>query len=295
MSASGIDARRALGARMMALPGVAGALALLGTAVIAAEPITALVVPGSPRFAFRARLADGRVVKVRRVKRPGKAARGWRYVQGLRDPPFPRVLVRIGEILIEEWVDGTPLGHATPAATDLAAAARLLARLHRVPLDVRAPARRRATMDLARATLVRLAALRERRLLGDEATDRLADAARRHVPADARIGVTHNDLCGENLVVDATGALRVIDNETVDVGFVDYDLARTWYRWRLDAAAWTSFIAAYVTAGGAEPAARNLPFWRIAAVAKSAAVRAAASPADLEVALERLRELAEPR
>ena len=279
---------------LMALSGVAEAIDLLGSAVVAAQPITALIVPGSSRFALRLWLADGRVVKLRRPKRPEKAARAWSHVQRLRDPPFPRLLVRTREILVEEWIDGASLGRASPAATELAAAGRLLARLHRTPLGDPAVARRKAPADLARATIARLAVLCERRLLADAVAERLTDAARRYAPAAARIALTHNDLCGENLVIDATGTLRVIDNETIDVGFVDYDLARTWYRWRLDAAAWASFVAAYVEAGGAKPVARRLPFWRIAAVAKSAVVRAAAAPADLEVALSRLRELAVP-
>ena len=29
------------------------------------------------------------------------------------------------------------------------------------------------------------------------------------------------------------GALCLVDNETVDLGPLDYDLARTWYRWPL--------------------------------------------------------------
>jgi hypothetical protein len=43
---------------------------------------------------------------------------------------------------------------------------------------------------------------------------RLRAAAARCDPGLASIGVLHTGLCPENLVVDPTGVLRAIDNET---------------------------------------------------------------------------------
>jgi hypothetical protein len=282
------------GERLAELPGVAAALAALGAAIVAAEPVTTLAVPGSRRFAFRVRLDDGRIVKLRRLLRPEPTARAWSLIEGVPDLPFPRLLARTSEIVVETWIDGKRPG-APPTDEVLAAAARVLARLHAMPLEDRGAPRRLSTATLARETLARLDVLRGRRLLADAHADRLAALVGRLAPVEAAIGVTHNDLCGENVVLDGKGVLWVVDNEAMNVGFLDYDLARTWYRWSLDPTSWLTFVDAYHAAGGATPEESAWPFWRTAAVARSAVVRATAPAADREVALARLRALAGSR
>ncbi|HEY2388549.1 MAG TPA: phosphotransferase [Candidatus Binatia bacterium] len=276
---------------LAAQPGVGAALAALGATVIAAEPVTALALPGSARFAFRVQLDDGRVVKLRRVLRPEAAARAWRSIEGESDLPFPRVLARAGEIVVETWIDGEPPATPPPPAV-LTDAARVLARLHAAALAEPDAPRREPTAAMLRQMRARLDELRERWLLDRALAEHLVDLAGRFAPAESAIGITHNDLCGENLVVDRAGMLWVVDNEAMDVGFLDYDLARTWYRWGLDAPSWAAFVAAYAAAGGAAPHESTAPFWRIAAVARSAVVRAAAAPPERDVALARLRALA---
>ena len=279
-------------ADVLAHSGAAELLARLGAEAVAAESITTLHLQGSPRFAYRVTLADGRTVKLRRPSRPERAARAWELLEAIGDARFAMVILREGNLAVEEWIDGTPLDARPPRPEHVASAAAFLAALHRVRIDGIDVGRVVATTAMRDATCSRLEGLRQYALLAGEEESRLSIAVRRLAPATARIGITHNDLCGENLVVDTSGTLRVVDNEDVAPGFVDFDLARTWYRWELEPTAWEHFLARYVTEGGTRPEPSVFEFWKIAAVAKSAVVRLAASPPQREHALSRLRALA---
>ena len=279
-------------ADVLAHPGAADLLGRLGAEAVAAEVITTLYLQGSQRFAYRVTLADGRTVKLRRPSRPERAARAWQLLEVIADARFAVVILREGDLVVEEWIEGTSLGAGPPRPEHVASAAAFLAALHRVRIDGFDAGRAMATTAMCAATCSRLEGLRQYALLAGDKETKLSSAVRSLAPATAATGITHNDLCGENLVVDTSGALRIVDNEDVAPGFVDFDLARTWYRWELEPTSWEHFLARYVSEGGTRPAASAFEFWKIAAVAKSAVVRLAASPEQREHALQRLRALA---
>ncbi len=279
-------------AQVLAYPGAVELLARLGAEPVAAEPITTLQLRGSARFTYRVRLADGRSVKLRRPSRPEKAACAWRLLDAIADARFAAVILREDDLVVEEWVEGTPLGTVVPRAEHVASAAAFLAALHRLRLDGTETGHVVATAPLRDATCSRLEGLRQYALLGSEEERALVSAVRCLAPAKATIAITHNDLCGDNLVVDTGNQLRVVDNEDVAPGFVHFDLARTWYRWELGHDLWEHFLACYVAGRGTPPETSAFEFWKIAAVTKSAIVRLAATPEQREHALVRLRALA---
>jgi hypothetical protein len=271
-------------------PAVVAILARFGSPVVAAERITSLVLRHSPRSAYRVTFADGRRVKLRRLRRPERAERACRLLAALDDARFAAVLLRHDDVVVEEWVEGTPLAARPPRREHVEVAAGILATVHRVAIDTTTAAETPASM--LETALARVALLANRGHLTRATATRLASVARRVVPVAAPVGITHNDLCGENLVLDTAGRVHVVDNEALDIGFLEYDLARTWYRWDLDATSWRTFLASYIAAGAARPDERASVFWRIAAVTKSAAARLDGTPAALEVALAKLRAIA---
>ncbi|MFN8640991.1 MAG: phosphotransferase [Candidatus Binatia bacterium] len=101
----------------------------------------------------------------------------------------------------------------------------------------------------------------------------LGAALARSDPGTAAAGLVHTDFCGDNFVVDAHGALHVIDNERVSVGAFGYDLARTWVRWNLGDADWARFATAYAAHGGPAAAFAAPAFWRLVASLGTAALR----------------------
>jgi thiamine kinase-like enzyme len=277
---------------VLGYPGAAELLARLGSEAVSAEPITTSRPQGSQRFAYRVELADGLVVKVRRPERPERAARAWRLLELLGDPRFAVVIMREGDLVVEEWIEGTSLAGRTPRPEHVAGAAAFLASLHRARIDGVDAGRIGAPTELRDATCSRIEGLRRLALLGVAEVQTLCGAVRRLAPAVAATGITHNDLCGENIVIDTAGEIRVVDNEDVAPRFVDFDLARTWYRWQLEPAAWEHFVSRYATEGGRRPDADTFEFWKIAAVAKSAVESLAATPEQRERALARLQGLA---
>ena len=269
-----------------ALSEVAGRL---GAGVVETSP---LLSAGEtvPRV-YRATLADGRVVKARRIEDDVDGAMVARILAALNDPAFARVLLARDGALIEEWIDGVPLPDP-PGGDVLAQAGDLLGRLHAlerldgVPVHGMVP----TTRDLWRIEhdleiVVRAGAL------GEAIGRRLLAAAVDCDPGETPVGVCHRDFCGENMVLDRHGRLRVVDNERMLVAPLDFDLERTAYRWGLAAAAWAAFLRAYRV--HREPPAKDdvAFFWRLRAVTLSASFRVERGAASAAIPLAELRKL----
>jgi len=273
-------------------PGAMELLARLGAEAVSAEPITIRRSEGSQAFAYRVELADGLIVKLRRPERPDRAAHACRLLERFGDPRLAVVILREGDLVVEEWIEGASLAGEAPRPEHVGGAAAFLAALHRARVDGVPAGTTMAPTELRDATCSRIEGLRRLALLSVTQGAALSSAVRRCAPAVAATAITHNDLCGENIVVDAAGELRIVDNENVRLGFVDFDLARTWYRWQLDPADWEHFLARYATEGGRRPDAEAFEFWKIAVAAKGAVEHLGATPERRALALARLRELA---
>lgn len=237
------------------------------------------------RRAYRIELDDGRTIKARLLESEAEALR----LQAVRrriEPAFAPVLGCAGRVLLEAWVAGDPIGDPEPW---IETAAALLARLHATPLDAEParlgtrPWRRQAERDLAR--------LEADGLLAPALGRRLVAILAAHDPGHAPLVLAHRDFCADNMVVDATGALRVIDNEWLEPQPAGIDLARTACRWPMPPAAWRRFLDAYRASAPADPG--PLAFWEVPALAWTGVVRLRRGPAHAASALARLRALAE--
>lgn len=272
---------------------IASALRAYGATPRTWRRVTGLPSPRSDRAAFRVRLTDGRVVKVRRASRVTAARRYAAIVRALPALPLAPVYLRQGRVVVEAWIRGVPVSARPRTRARLAAAAAILRALH----DVRRlgrrglVARRASTRDFGVDLARRLAALVAAGAVGARDGARIERALAATRPPRARIGVIHGDLCAENLVEDRAGRLHAIDNAGMRIGFLDYDLARAWYRWSMSNGEWRAFLASY--AGGA-PFERDAPapFWRLAAVIRSAYFRVGRATPAVDVPLRRLRALA---
>lgn len=272
---------------------VAAALAALGARAVEAVRITGLPSSRSDRATFRVALDDGRTVKVRRLTRAAKAERYAGLVRALACDRLSPILAVADRVCVEAWIEGASLAER-PARAALEAAADLLGSLHATQaLGSRRVAGRAATARALQRAERQLGTLAARGSLPPATAATLARILRRTAPARARTGVTHNDFCAENLVEDAQGRVIAVDNEGLRPGFLDFDLARTWARWPMPAADWQAFVARYARWRGEPPDAAAAPFWRIAAIAKSAHLRTRRETAGPDVPLRRLRELAE--
>jgi aminoglycoside phosphotransferase len=243
------------------------------------EPATITPITGNPPWSRRARTFavtsnDGTTVKARLLRRPAMAARVCTLAGALDDDCIAPPIAQVGAVLVEPWIEGTDLARQRLRAAHVDAAADLLARIHaftgldgeRLPrLQSTAPARARAEAQLAELTAA--GALRRREAAG---LHRLL----RHLPARARWGLTHKDLCADNFVVRPSGALAMIDNEHLGRSFLDYDVARTWYRWAMPDWAWARFTRRYRAARREhQPSPDADRAWRATVVLKSVQLR----------------------
>ena len=219
------------------------------------------------RLAWRIDLADGATLKLRHFGTSHDAERHLE-LRALLEPAFAPAIAQWDGFVVEQWIDGEPLGD-DGAERRAEEAGALLARLHRTALarDVAvsvdtAPWVARAHADLER--LVSTVALAD----GD--ARKLRVEIDRRAPRFARSGLVHLDFCAENMVIDREGRLRVVDNELVAIRPAALDLGRTFHRWPMPRELWARFFASYRRASNEAPEPTG--FWRIAAALTGARV-----------------------
>jgi hypothetical protein len=252
--------------------------------------ISNLYPTGTERSTYRIEHDRG-TVKARRLEDKAIAQELTAFRSELPEA-FAPVILRHGRVLIEAWIDGEALP-GVPGPHHLATAGALLADLHAQPRlgdqmlhGVCSTAHHHQLAQNRLRTVVAAGAL------GAEEAARLERALERWDPLRATLGLTHLDFCGENMVIDREGRLRVVDNERVRVDALGYDLARTWYRWALPAREWDAFCLAYTARLPFPSSLDSLRFWKIAAVIRSAELRLHAYPEQAGVPLKLLRVLA---
>ncbi len=272
---------------------VASALVRWGVRARSWTRITRQRTSADPRVAFRLELDDGRVVKARCCADEARARDIWEIDRHLAIPGLARIHARDGCVLMEEWVEGAPLSHADGTPEHVAAAATLLASLHSVGQIEGIAARLMTAAERLERARRDLALLSERGALSRGQARTLREALRRLDRGATETGVIHRDFCAENMVRRPDGRLCVIDNEGLALGPLAYDLGRVWCLWPMPAVAWGLFLETYAARRAQASPDSALMVWKIAATARSAALRLAADPGRLQEPLARLRELSE--
>lgn len=266
----------------------------LRSTIVEVAPVSPLRGHDRPRAAFRLTLADGRRLKLRRLRSPERALELARLVERLRELGLPQMVLLRAEALVVDWLDGAPYADGSGEPDRVEEAGRLLGRIHATPTfdGLALPALRSTTAELAEMAdeLERL--LRAGRLDPDTGK-RLAAAARERDPGGAVCGIVHGDFCAENFVIDGDGKLRVVDNEGLELAPLARDLARVWSRWPLPEVAWRRFLAAYRASGGLGVEAGELALWKLRSLVRSAWYRFTYGLPGDEAALAKLRSLLE--
>lgn len=237
------------------------ALRALGVAVAAATALRGRGYPGYRPHAFRLDASDGRVLKGRRFASAADAQRAEYVARCLGPRVVPAPIMRCGAALVSEWIDGEPPTHA-PAILRQCGGLQGAVHAQAVPDDC--PYRPGATMQRRWALLEHRAG----ELVGDGALDeetaRLAlEMARRHAPSTCTIGFILGDLCVENVIVSRSGDMLFIDHDTLSIDACEYDLARTWYRWPMDAAPRAAYVDGYSARRGIESFDAHFPYWAV--------------------------------
>jgi thiamine kinase-like enzyme len=230
------------------------------------------------RASFRVTRADGRVLKGRRLATSARARQVAELMQILTGLPLAQMLAHRARAMLEEWIDGVPVdrlarerGSLEPALVEQAGdlLGRLAAAADRLPperIRVQSPQSMLARLD------AHLATLEGAKLLDHLRTGHLHALARSNAPGHLALGPIHQDLAPDNLVL-ADHGLVLIDAESLEVGPLDFDLARTFYRWPLDRPGRMAFLSGYSRHRNPEDFIRHELYWAIVAVAGGADYR----------------------
>jgi hypothetical protein len=231
-------------------------------------PLSASGYPGYQPTAFRFRFADGLILKGRRF-RDGNRATAVEYISRRLDHEvFPRVVARAGRALLTEWVEGRPIRADDPEL--LRRCGSLHGLLHAVPVPEDSPYLPCKTVEHRISRLKRrLGELGKAGALERSEAERAFERAVRHAPNSYAAGFAHGDFCAENMVLRSSGTVCVVDNETLAVEAYDYDLARTWYRWPMDAVQRRTYLDAYQPHRSPADFLAHFPFWAIEALVES--------------------------
>jgi aminoglycoside phosphotransferase (APT) family kinase protein len=163
----------------------------------------------------------------------------------LRELGIPRVVVQQDELLVTDWIEGTPLKREVDIR-QIEQAADLLARIHTTPSHAGTNLPRyAANREQSEAVIRELEILVRAKQAEASWADALTHSLHRTLPAQSLHGIVHGDFCAENLVIDTEGELRIVDNEALRVDCLDSDLARVWVRWPMPEDTWRTFVGSY--------------------------------------------------
>jgi len=251
-------------------PELSELVASVGTPLIDATLLTRWWSAQYPRAAWQLRFADGRVLKGVRFNSDAVADRVECLLEPLGDRHFPRIVARRGPAMLLQWIEGAALNPRRCRAGILRRCGFLQGWIHvQAAAGVAVPAVGSepdwgARLESAAETLVKSGMLARPEL------EEVVGQARMHLPRTAARGITHGDFCAENLIVQQSDGLYVIDSETLQLDALDYDLARTWYRWPMRADQWAVYGEGYCEHRGLVDFKAHFPYWSVLVLLEAA-------------------------
>jgi hypothetical protein len=245
-----------------------------GAELLDVAPVTTLGSERLPRASFRLTCADGRTLKGRRVESAAVAARVADLLPLVDPRHFPRVVGRRGAALLLEWIEGHPPDRAALDRDFHERCGALLGAVHVGSVPPPLVERHGCTAAGWSGRLARnLDRLVELRALEPDQARALGAATREEDVGASATGLVHGDFCPENLVVGGTRPLAVVDNETLTIDVLAYDLARTWHRWPMRADEAQAFCLGYRRHRDPGDYLDHRLYWDIAVLSEAAVFR----------------------
>lgn len=255
------------------------------------SPITSLAGTQSARASYRVQLRNGSSVKLRRLGDAFEAERVTRLTRHLDSAQIPQVCAHRGAAVIEPWIEGRLLDGLPADYSRMRACGALLGKIHATPTPADAADQVALAREERRTRFDRnVGALRAMAAINSATAEQLFALARDR-PEPPAIGLIHGDFCAANLIEATDGRIVAIDNETLRFEALDYDLARTWYRWAMSDAEADAFLAGYRTRRDPSAFLRAFGYWAACALIDAAVFRQRAGTGEAALPLQRLAGL----
>jgi len=241
--------------------------------------------------------ADGTRGKLRWLPSTARAERLAALAEVCEGLPLARVVARRGQFLLEEWIFGDTLAETALCAERAAQLGELAGRLaSSTPEEHGHNSFPRSDESLLDKGWRGLETAWTAGCLTTAEVDQLGRRMEANRPRNLDVGLVHLDLKPENVVSTGQG-LRLIDNELLEVGPLDQDLARLWCLWPMSATQRNHFQRAYERVRPMQDFLLHEVFWAIQTLATTLAwqLRLGNAPEGLVVGLKRLADGELPR
>lgn len=266
----------------------------LGGDIESAEELTRLTSGEQQKASFKITLHDGRHFKLRRFKSEEDCASVVALSPLLKNLNFSQPIFVHGMAAIEQWITGSSLAAGNVSKQQVAWAAGLLGQMHTITGLPDAPQTLQPDGKWYLNSISgHLADLVEHAVLDSTLAQNLFTAACQAQPTHFEAGLIHGDFCAENMVVASNGDIVVIDNESLRVGELDYDIARCWSRWPMTDSQRSVFAKEYRRYRDLDEFNQHQDFWAIKALSQTICVRLQYDK-PYQPALDALKRISDP-
>lgn len=208
-------------------------------------------------------------LKVRRVESLDALEDHLKIRRANRVLPMPEVVHAGAGFLVERWIEGRSILPSDVDGDFLYLLGDLVGAFASQPCDLQAEGERlRSGVGLENKLQELLSEFLDQGVLGPEVCKELYERAIGNGPVRVESGFVHLDIKPENIVITSNGIV-FIDNETLSVGSLDYELARFWGFWKLTPHERSRFLDGYRNHRSTKSFILHELFWSIFALMSS--------------------------
>ncbi|MFN7734396.1 MAG: glycosyltransferase [Pirellula sp.] len=186
-----------------------------------------------------------------------------------RSLPMPDIVLAGSCFLAERWIDGQPLQPTDINGDLMYLLGDVVGTFAKQPCDLQPELERlrssKGALDKLQTFLLEF---QSQGVLAPEICEALHERAAANAPMCSESGFVHLDLKPENIVKTKDGMV-VIDNESLSLGALDYELARIWLFWSLTPHERSRFLEGYRNHRCTKSFLLHELFWSIVALVNS--------------------------
>lgn len=264
--------------------------------IVSIKNISSIFSSNIDKGSYKLILEDGQTLKWRKFEALYDAERVYSLWKHLNPNNFPRLIRRYETSMLLEWVEGTNLSSENILPLTYKRCGELLGKMHLAKITTDeienftkyTPKNTKEAIELILGYTTNIYS---QGTVNDKEIDIIKKLVNKYSPQSFEMGLVLADLCPENIVTKKSGDICIIDNETLSIDSLDYDLARTFYRWPMNGDQKKAFLSGYETYRSAQSYSNHYYFWDIRVLVKSILHRTRAKANNAAVPIDKLKSL----